>query len=67
VVPAGAEVTPGGVRAWSADTAAGLVTEPVGSGDTGDPSDPAACSGPAGSVCVEECSTWCVEGLDGRD
>ena len=46
MVPEDAVEAPGGVRAWSADAAAGLVGEPVG---------------------AEECSTWCLDGLDGRD
>ena len=63
-------VVPGGVRAWSADAASGLVGESVGAEDAegaGEPADPAAGVGRAGSVCAEECSTWCLDGLDGRD
>ncbi|OLO50450.1 hypothetical protein BKH28_03170 [Actinomyces oris] len=67
VVPDGAEGTPGGVKAWSADAAAGLVGESVGAEDAGEPADPAVCVERAGSVCVEECSTWFLDGLDGRD
>ena len=61
---------PGGVRAWSADAASGLVGEPAGAEDVegaGESADPAAGVGRGGSVGTEECSTWCLDGLDGRD
>ena len=70
VVPEGAVEAPGGVRAWSADAASGLAGEPAGAedaGGAGESADPAAGVGRGGSVCVEECSTWCLDGLDGRD
>ena len=60
----------GGVRAWSADAASGLVGEPAGAEDVegaGESADPAAGVGRGGSVCAEGCSTWCLDGLDGRD
>ena len=50
--------------AWSADAASGLVGEPAGAGES---ADPAAGVGRGGSVCAEGCSTWCLDGLDGRD
>ena len=70
MVPEGAVVVPGGVRAWSADAASGLVGEPAGAEDAkgaGESADPAAGVGRGGSVCAEGCSTWCLDGLDGRD
>jgi len=70
VVPEDAVVAPGGVRAWSADAASGLVGEPAGAEDVegaGESADPAAGVGRGGSVCAEGCSTWCLDGLDGRD
>ena len=70
MLPEGAVVAPGGVRAWSADAASGLVGESVGAEDAegaGESADPAAGVGRAGSVGAEEYSTWCLDGLDGRD
>ena len=64
MVPEDAVEAPGGVRAWSADVASGLVGEPAGAGES---ADPAAGVGRGGSVCAEGCSTWCLDGLDGRD
>ena len=73
MLPEGAVVAPGGVRAWSADAASGLAGEPAGAEDAegaegaGESADPAAGVGRGGSVCAEGCSTWCLDGLDGRD
>ena len=73
MTPDDAEVASCGVRAWSADAAPGLVGESVGAEDAegaedaGESADPAAGVGCAGSVGAEGCSTWCLDGLDGRD
>ena len=70
MTPDGAEAAPCVVRAWSADAAAGLVGESMGVEDaegSGDSADSAAGVGRAGSVCVKKCSTWCLDGIDGRN
>jgi len=37
------------------------------SGEAGDLEDADGSGPPAWSADVEECSTWCLDGLDGRD